>query len=213
MTELILPVGHDLGPFFPNTGEPFDYYEICVGRRVFGLRTNYDYAVWMRAHGPIEEAPLTFDRYYDALLSDGIPDASKRSAGLAVDGLLWVVPLGRPAAVRFAQAFRPMPLVTAIGNVGPDVPEGRYGLGRPAKVFHYADEVEYWLWLWGGHYDSLWDAVEAFAAETGGDPEECVGRLLLAAQSLISHSLLFFDAAWDGGSAQAGGGGATGGSA
>jgi hypothetical protein len=92
-----------------------------------------------------------------------------------------------------------MPLVTAIGNVGPDVPAGRYALGRPTKVFHYADEVEYWLWLWGGHFDSLWHAVEAFAdTDLGtGDPQECVGALLLAAQSLINHSLLFFDAAWD----------------
>ncbi len=199
MTDLVFPVGHDLGPFFPDTGEPFDYYEICVGRQVYGLRTNDDYAVWMRAHGPVDEKPLTFARYYENLMSDGIPDAADRAAGLAADRLLWVVPLTGPAAVHFAKAYRPMPLVTAIGNVGPDVPAGRYALGRPTRVFHYADEVEYWLWLWGGHFDSLWLAVEAFAdTDLGtGDPQECVGALLLAAQSLINHSLLFFDAAWD----------------
>jgi hypothetical protein len=203
MTELIFPVGHDLGPFFPNTGEPFDYYEICVGRRVYGLRTNYDYAVWMRAHGPVDEAPLTFARYHENLRSDDIPDAASRAADLATNRLLWVVPLSGPAAVRFAVAHRPMPLATAIGNVGPDIPAGRYALGRPTTAFHYADEVEYWLWLRGGHFDSLWLAVEAFArtdlgATTGdGDPRACLGAVLLATQSLINHSLLFLDAAWD----------------
>lgn len=201
--NLIFPVGHDLGPFFPDTGQPFDYYEICVGRRVFGLRTNFDYAVWMRAHGPIDEPPLTFARYHDALISDGIPDAISRAAGLASDGLVWHVPLDGAGAVEFARAFRPMPLVTAIGNVGPDVPAGRYALGRVSTVFRYADGIEYWLWLWGGHFDSLWQAAEAFArtdlgsATADGDPRRCVGPLLLAAQGLISHSLLFFDAAWD----------------
>lgn len=203
MTDLVFPVGHDLGPFFPNTGEPFAYYEICVGRRVYGLRTNYDYAVWMRAHGPVDEAPLTFTRYYENLKRDGIPDATSRAAALVADRLLWVVPPSGSAAVHFARGYRPMPLVTAIGDVGPDVPAGRYALGRPTAVFHYADEVEYWLWLRGGHFDSLWHAVEAFArtdlgAATGdGDPQACLGPVLLAAQSLINHSLLFLDAAWD----------------
>jgi hypothetical protein len=200
---LIFPVGHDLGPFFPATGETFEYYEVCVGYQVFGLRTNYDYAVWMRAHGPVDEPPLTYAGYRRNLISDRIPDAGARAARLAADGLLCRVPPTGAGAVEFARAHRPMPLVTAIGDVGPDIPAGTYALGRPTTVFHYADEVEYWFWLWGGHFDSLWLAVEAFArtdlgAATGaGDPERCLLPALHAVQGLINHSLLFLDAAWD----------------
>jgi hypothetical protein len=107
------------------------------------------------------------------------------------------------AAVEFARAHRITSLLTAIGNVDPDVPPGRYALGRPGVVFLHADELEYWLWLWGGRYDSLWLACEALArsepgARTGdGDPTRCVGPVLLGVQNLIMHSLLFLDAAWD----------------
>jgi hypothetical protein len=200
---LVFPVGHDLGPFFPAAGEGFAYYEVCLGRRVYGLPTNYDYAVWMRAHGPVDESPLTWARYRHNLISDDIPDAGGRAGRLANEGLLWRVPGSGPGAVEFARVHRPMPLVTAIGDVGPDIPAGKHALGRPTTVFHYADDVEYWLWLWGGHFDSMWLAVEEFADTPlgrtvgAGDPQRCIGPALLAAQSLINHSLLFFDAAWD----------------
>jgi hypothetical protein len=96
-----------------------------------------------------------------------------------------------------------MPLATAIGDTGADVPAGRYALGRPDVVFHYADEVEYWLWLWGGRFDTMWLACEALArselgTRTGdGDPFRCIGPVMLGVQNLITHSLAFLDASWD----------------
>jgi hypothetical protein len=200
---LIFPVGHDLGPYFPRRDEPLQHYEVCLGRRAYGLPSHYDYAVWMRAHGPVDDPPLTYTQYRDNLLADRIPEPGARAARLAADGLLFQVPWSGAGAVEFALAFRLMPLVTAIGNVGPDIPAGRYALGRPTMVFHYADELEYWLWLWGGHHDNLWLACESLArtqlgAATGdGDPHRCVGPALLAVQRLINHSLAFLDAAWD----------------
>jgi hypothetical protein len=207
MTEpdpLIFPVGHDLGPFFPTTGEPLAYYEVCVGRTAYGLPSHFDYAVWMRAHGPVDERPLTYMRYRNDLVTDRIPDAHARAQRLATDGLLWLVPPRGDGAVEFARAYRLMPLVTAIGNAEPDTPPGRYALGRPGGiVFHQADELEYHLWLRGGHFDSLWLACESVArsdigaALGDGDPHRCIGPVLLAVQNLINHSLVFLDAAWD----------------
>jgi hypothetical protein len=203
MSDLVFPVGHDLGPYFPEIGAPLEFFTVCVGRQMFALRTLDNYNAWMRAHGPVDDPPLTVARYHRYLADDGIPEAAERVADLIADGLIHQIPPTGPGAVEFARSYRAMPLVTAIGNVGADIPAGRYALGRPTRVFLYADEVEYWLWLRGGHFDSLWLAVEAFArtdlgATTGnGDPHACLGPVLLAAQSLINHSLLFFDAAWD----------------
>lgn len=195
---LIFPVGHDLGPFFPRADEPFQYYEVCVGRQVYGIPTNEDYAVWMRAHGPVDRSPFTYTGYRNNLVADGITDAGPRARRLSDSRLLWQVPATGDRAVEFARSYRLMPLMTAIGNVGPDIPPGKYALGRPTIVFHYADELEYWLWLWAGHFDSLWHACCALSNTDLGDsdPVECLVAALPAAQSLINHSLAFLDAAW-----------------
>ena len=201
--DLLVPVGHDLGPFYAEKDQPFSFYEICVGRTTYALPTNNDYAVWLRGHGPVDRPPLTYTRYRDALIDAGIPDGDGLAYRLAANGLLRQIPRTGDVAVEFARTHRITPLLTAIGTANADVPPGRWALGRPGVVFHHADEVEYWLWLWGGRFDSLWLACEALArselgARTGdGDPNRCVGPVLLAVQNLILHALLFLDAAWD----------------
>jgi hypothetical protein len=199
--ELLMPVGHDLGPGYSGPDQPAAFFEVAVGRASFVLPTREDYTIWQRGHGPVDQLPLTLRGYSDNVLKENIPDVEKLAYRLSENGLLWQIPpTGEPAA-EFASLHRIVPLGTAVGNThGPD---GWYALGPPGAVTHYAGEVEYWLWLWGGRFDSMWLACEALArtelgARTGdGDPYRCIGPVMLGAQTLIIRSLAFLDVAWD----------------
>lgn len=200
--ELIFPVGFDLGPFHPAPGEPLAHYEVCVGRTSFTLPSEEDYRVWTVAHEPAERPPLTWPVYRDRLIDAGIADAGALARRLAENGLLRSVKPTGDDAVEFVRTHRLLPLATAIGDVEIEVPEGTYAIGLPRGPYYYATEIEYWLWLWGAQWDSLWVACETLAqrpAEKGGgiDPLACVTPVLLAAQALIVHSVAILDAAWD----------------
>lgn len=204
--ELIFPVGHDLGPFFRTESEPLSYYQVYVGRTPYGLPTDDDYAVWKRAHGPVDRPPLTVADYGDNLINDGIPDALALSNRLGTNGLVWPVPYlsdGHDRAIKFMRAHRIVPLAVAYGNAGSDVPRDHYAFGRSGVASHHVHEIGYWLWLWGGRHDSLWQTCKAFArSDVGrkygdGDPHECLAFVLLQTQELIQHTLAFLDAAWD----------------
>jgi hypothetical protein len=131
------------------------------------------------------------------MMKAGIADIDEAVGRLADSGLLWRVPPSGADAVAFARGHRLLPLATAAGNV--DAPADTYVLGLPGGVRHHqATELEYWLWLWGGQWDSLWVACETLAGRPGAtDPLSCVTPVLLAAQELIVHSVAFLDTAWD----------------
>jgi hypothetical protein len=199
--DLIFPVGFDLGPFYPAPGEQLAYYEVCVGRTSYTLPSAQDYRVWAIAHEPAEQPPLTWPTYRDRLIDADIPDAGSLARRLADNGLLWSVPPTDEAAVDFVRAHRLLPLATAIGDVEIEVPAGAYALGLPRGPYYYATELEYWLWLWGAQWDSLWGACQTLSrrpADKGGatDPLSCVTPVLLAAQELVVHSVAFLDTAW-----------------
>jgi hypothetical protein len=200
--DLIFPVGFDLGPFYPAPGEPLAYYEICVGHTSYTLPSEADYRVWTAAHEAPEQAPLTWPTYRDRLIEAGIADAGALARRLVDNGLLWSISANGDDAVSFVRTHRLLPLATAIGEAEIEVPVGTYALGLPRGPYYFASEIEYWLWLWGASWDSLWVACEMLAGrpvEKGGgiDPLSCVGTVLLAAQALIGNSVAFLDAAWD----------------
>jgi len=193
--ELVFPVGFDLGPFYPAPGEPLAHYEVCVGRTSLTLPTEDDYRIWTLAHQPGEHSPLTWPTYRDRLADTGIADAFPLAQRLADNGMLWSVSPTGAAAAEFVRGHRLLPLATAIGDVEVEVPADTYALGLPRGPYHYASAVEYWLWLWGAQWDSLWTACEALAK--GTDPLACVAPVLLATQELIVGSVAFLDVAWD----------------
>jgi hypothetical protein len=83
-----------------------------------------------------------------------------------------------------------MPMATAIGNAGEGIPDGRYALGMPGHPFMYADDVEYWLWLWSPVHDSLARACDKLATQ--------LPVAMAAVQALIAHQMAFLDASRDG---------------
>jgi hypothetical protein len=201
--DLVFPIGFDLGPFFPAPGEPLAYYEVCIGRTSYTLPAEDDYRVWTTAHLPVERPPLTWPAYRDRLIDARIADAGSLARRLADNGLLRTVPPDGEGAVAFLRAHRLLPLATAIGDAEVEVPPGTYALGLPRGPYYHATELEYWLWLWGAQWDSLWAACEMLAQRPAdkrigdGDPRSCVTPVLLGAQALILNSVGFLDAARD----------------
>lgn len=197
--ELVFPVGHDLGAFHPGRGRPVARYEIRAGRTTYGLPTGDEYRVWLVAHG-VPGQPLTWPRYRADLRASGVPDAAGIAGRLAADGLLWRVPPSGDAAVGFAARHRVMPLMTAVGMAEETPPEG-YSLGLPGHPTVHVDSLGYWLWLWGGQWDSLWHASAALAgtrlgaAVGDGDPRACLAAVLAELPQLISSGTACLDAA------------------
>ena len=202
MTELVFPVGHQLGPYFPGDSEDPDYYEVCIGRTTYGLPTD-EGRVWLLAHGRPGETPLTWPEYRRILIGSGIADVAGVAGRLANDGLLQRVPDTGEQAVAFARRHRIMPMATAIGNAGEGIPDGRYALGMPGHPFMYADDIEYWLWLWSPVHDSLAHACDELATSQAGvdradgDPHTLLPLAMAAVQALIAHQMAFLDASWD----------------
>jgi hypothetical protein len=135
------------------------------------------------AHGSPGEPALTWDRYQDALRSDGPPEAPRLAGQLATDGLLRRVPIEGPEAAAFAARHRLVALMTGVG-VHADTPPEMVSLGVFGKPITHVDELAYDLWFWARARPSLAEAAQRHGGVT---------PVLSALHQLLSASAAYLD--------------------
>lgn len=203
--DLVLPIGHYMGPFYPAPGAPLKYHAVRVGRDTARLPDDHHFSVWALAHGIDDESDAkSWNRQAveRAARETGIADASRVFDAVRDLGLVVSIPLhDDAAAVEFAQRYRMQSLLVGLGN-RPDSPL-LHGIGLPGldpAVRVLMDQYE--LWQWGHLGTSLWHSIELNTQvwrESGAtDPEKIEPRRALA-QSLrtlhllVSHSAAYVD--------------------
>ncbi|MGH3544636.1 MAG: hypothetical protein ACRDPW_01685, partial [Mycobacteriales bacterium] len=207
MTTLLIPVGHDVGPFYGlSDPESPRSYDIRCGDGAFRL-TSDQYIVWREAHGelnhPMEQEPETRESVEAAALKGGAAKAGPAFDELLSLGALLEINSSSPAlAQRFADTHRVVPLQRGLGNSGRSPQLFRIAAEQgPATI---VSSAVYHLWTYSHLRPSLWDACRhiatdgkdagltlAEAAEFETSPRELLTRLLAELPQLLAARCLY----------------------
>lgn len=206
MTRVIFPLGHYIGPFYPEQHAPLRHHIVRVGRETPKLADDTHMAVWALLHGPGPtaggEGPAWTRQVVESICGDlDITGAARLVDELLHTGAAVEVDSHGDGLLEFAHAYRLRALLHGLGNTAED--HGRYGIGIP----HVGPIVtvsiqEYELWQWAPVVPTLWDAYEMLTQvwrRTGAihslntDPTE---RLRHDVENLTLHKLLGHGAAY-----------------
>jgi hypothetical protein len=173
----VFPVGHYLGPFYPQRGAPLECHRVRIGHEVVKLFTDQEFAVWALAHGlPVASAGGPGQRWTRHAIADagrgrGDADVSGVVVELLRDGSLVEV-AGGTDAVEFARAHRFQSLLLGLGASAerPDL----FHIGLTARPLATVDGLAFEFWQWAPLHDSVWHACRALGAVAtasgGGGP-------------------------------------------
>jgi hypothetical protein len=198
--ELLIPVGHDLGVLYPDSGSAHRQ-QVRVGVEVAELEDR-EFAVWLLAHGTEDADRPTRETVTQVagklgLPVDGVGPAIDR---FLADGLLVAVDPEADGAVEFASEHQLFPL---LHGLGPDPEEPWLQtvgvLNQPiAQVSRAMYDV--WAWaqlapeLWTGCRDAAMVAREAGVTnEEETDPRQVLTGVLGQAHALLAVRAAYFD--------------------
>ena len=163
MTEVLLPVGHLLGPFFTAAAADLpESVDVRLGRDVAPLPPDV-YVVWAAAHGDPEHvanAPMTRTELMGSV-ADLVTDPARYIDELLARGLLVALPRTFRARHAFANAYRVLPLALGLGTSA-DQPEV-FAVGMvDAPALRLSASV-FMSWMFGYQYPTLWRVCENIA--------------------------------------------------
>jgi hypothetical protein len=197
--ELLIPVGHDLGVLYPESGSDRHRQQVRLGAEVMELE-DQDFAVWLLAHGTDSDDRPTRESLTEragklGLATDAVGVAIER---FLVDGLLVAVDPVSDAVVRFAQEHQLFPL---LHGLGPD-PEQPWlqTIGMLNQPVVQVSNALYDVWAWTQLAPELWTGCQdaAMVAKQIGvtSPEEIDPRQVLSGVLGQVHGLLCVRAAY-----------------
>lgn len=197
MTELLIPIGHDLGVLYSEAGER--HQQVRIGTEVAELGDR-EFAVWVLAHGTAADDRPT--REWLVALADKLGlDGAEAAATVDTfvdDGLLAAVDPDADSAVEFARAHQLFPL---LHGLGPDAEEPwLQTVGVLNQPVAQVSQAMYDVWAWAYLAPELWTACgdAAQVAQRAGvtSPEETEPRRVLSGVLGEAHGLLAVRAAY-----------------
>ena len=197
--ELLIPVGHDLGVFYPESGSDRHRQQVRLGVEMMELE-DQDFAIWLLAHGTDSDDRPTGESLTDragklGLPADVVGPAIER---FLTDGLLVAVDPAGEEAVRFAQEHQLFPL---LHGLGPDAEQPwLQTIGLLNQPVVQVSNALYDVWAWTQLAPELWTGCQdaAMVAQQVGvtNPEETDPRQVLSGVLGQVHGLLCVRAAY-----------------
>jgi hypothetical protein len=200
VTELLIPIGHDLGVLYPDRGTEHRQ-QVRVGVEVAEL-ADPEFAVWLLAHGTDAEDRPTRESLVAVAERLGLPGAEvAATVGRFVgDGLLVAVDPEGDGAVEFAREHQLFPLMHGLG---PDKEEPwLLTLGVLDQPVAQVSQAIYDVWAWACMAPELWTACQEAAAvarqagitsEDETDPRQVLAGVLGQAHGLLAVRAAYFD--------------------
>ncbi|MGI8647999.1 MAG: hypothetical protein DLM55_12785 [Acidimicrobiales bacterium] len=161
MTVLLIPVGHDVGPFFARTGDEVPRsFDVRYGDGAFNFNP-LEYLLWELAHGDIVQAVAgegcTRKYLVETAREHHIAEPEPVLAAVLSVGALVELDTADPVAChRFAEAHRIVPLTRGLGN-SPNAPV-LFGIPTAGTQQLAVTADTYYLWMYGHLQHSLWRA-------------------------------------------------------
>jgi hypothetical protein len=196
VTELLIPVGHDLGVLYSGPQERRQ--QVRVGVEVAELG-DPEFTVWLLAHGTDAEDRPTRESLVAMAgrlgITEGVTETVERFVG---DGLLAAVDPETDGAVEFAREHQLFPLMHGLG---PDAEQPwLQTLGVLNQPMVQVSQAMYDVWAWAYLASELWTGCRdaAMVAQHAGvtDVEETDPRRVLAGVLGQAHGLLAVRAAY-----------------
>lgn len=212
MAEILIPVGHDVGPVYAEQGDTHPTsFDVRVGDGAFVLTAN-EYLVWDLAHGSLDDGDETYAMSRGQLLDIAsdlkVPDAPQAIAGLLDVGALSATDIDhREDAKQFAETHRIFPLAKGEGN-SPAAP-WMYHLSTPTGATLTLTTEAYHVWMYSHLHPSLWtaclalqDGVKQVALAGAGplpetpvdaDATELLNEILTVLPKLVAGRTVYVD--------------------
>lgn len=207
MAEILIPIGHDIGPVYSRVGDTVPKtFDIRAGAGSFQLDAP-ELLTWELLHGRIDDSELEDGigrgKYMDLAAEAEIPNYSKTLASLIQVGAVLPIDLDdETAAHEFATHHRIIPLRRGNGN-SPAAPWMfiiESDLGLPITISADA----YYLWVYSHLQPSLWDACLTMAKEqeelaadsaetTPQSPQELLREILAVLPQLLAGNAVYVD--------------------
>lgn len=204
MAEVLLPVGHLLGPFFATADADLpESVDIRLGRDVAPLPPDV-YVVWAAAHGEPErvaKAPMTRSGLVSAV-KDAVTEPTRYIDELLGRGLLVRLPQTFNDRRAFARSHRVLPLALGLGNSA-EQPEA-FTVGMVSSPALLLSASVFMPWMFGYQYPTLWQVCENVALtsnQTLGNkvrPDELLADMVKLLPLLVSTGCAYTDRRSDG---------------
>ena len=201
---LVLPLGHEMGPFHQHRDAPPAYWVVRLGWDSPLLHDQATADVWALAHGlpdQVASTPWTRSAIRRVAQEAGITDSDAALDHLLERGLAVELTPGTAAAAEFAATHRVQSLLLGLGEL-PDRPgaDGIGLLGMPALAQVPARTYEGWQWahLWPTIAEAAVGLAEMAAQAPGHDPAEpdpgaVLDRFLRELHTLLSGHAVYLD--------------------
>jgi hypothetical protein len=196
-TELLIPIGHDLGAITDRSGGRTQ--QVRLGREVRTL-TDAEFTVWLLAHGIDDQDRPSRESVIAATTGLDLPQGASTVDRFLADGLLAELDPAAEAAASFARTHRLLPLMNGLG---PDQEEPwLHRIGVTAAPVVRLPSALYDVWAWSHLAPHLWDgcheAVEVSTlagAQQSWELEaaELLSTLLANVHVLLSTRAAYFD--------------------
>lgn len=205
---LLVPIGHQLGAFYPKPDGDEHEHQLRVGAEVVVL-DDLEFSVWSLGHG-IPDDTLATAPWSRAQLLAAATEAGHGDVSAAVKGLL---DRGALAEVEpdtgddFARRFRLVPTMLGLGN-SPEEP-WLYGIGLLGSPMLKVHSVLYDLWQWSHLDNNIWNGCLSSAATARrvgitdpeqSEPDQLLRGLLRALHGFLSVRAAYVDRALAGAS-------------
>lgn len=163
MPRLIFPLGHYIGPFYPEKGAPPEHHVVRVGRDTPKL-SEEAHLVWGLLHGlsAVTDHMPAWNRDSVRTIATELelPSVEDTIDELLRIGAAVEAELAPKGLVRFATSHRLNGLLHGLGNTADDL--DHFGIGLPTmdKPVVRLPIQEYELWQWAPMAPTLWDAYQ-----------------------------------------------------
>lgn len=196
---LLIPVGHDLGVLYPESGSDKRRQQVRTGTEVAELE-DHDFAVWLLAHGvDDQDRPSRQSLLGNAEKLGLSPVEVERTLNRFLDDkLLFEVEPDGESAVAFAEQHQLIPLMHGLG---PDLEQPwLQTIGLLNQPVVQVSNALYDVWAWTQLAPHLWTGCHdaALVAQQIGvtNPDELDPRKVLTGVLSHVHALLCVRAAY-----------------